>query len=71
MRGGRRLAATPLTDIRGHAAASLARLPEPLRQLQEPYDYPVEIASALQELAQQVDLVQASHAGNKVSKPEK
>ncbi len=62
MRGGRRLAATPLADIRSHAAASLARLPEPLRQLQEPYEYPVEIASALHELARQVDLDEASRA---------
>jgi nicotinate phosphoribosyltransferase len=72
MRGGRRLAATPLADIRSHAAASLARLPEPLRQLHEPYEYPVEIADALHELARQVDLGQASHAlGDKVSKQEK
>ena len=71
MRGGQRLSAPTLADIRSRAAASLARLPEPLRQLQEPYDYPVEIATALHELAKQVDLGQASHAGNKVSKPEK
>ena len=55
MRGGQRLAATTLTDIRRHAAANLARLPEPLRQLQEPHVYPVEIASALHKLAEQVD----------------
>lgn len=56
MRGGKRLAAaTPLADIRSHAAASLARLPEPLRQLKEPFDFRVEISSALHELAQQVD----------------
>ena len=56
MRGGRRLAAaSPLADIRRHAAASLARLPEPLRRLQEPGEYRVEIARALQELAEQVD----------------
>ena len=72
MRGGRRLAATPLEDIRSHAAANLARLPEPLRQLQEPYDYRVEIRRALHELARQVDLAQASHTpGNKVSEPNK
>ncbi|MCR4304440.1 MAG: nicotinate phosphoribosyltransferase, partial [Gallionella sp.] len=57
MRGGKRLpAAATLADIRSHAAANLARLPEALRQLQEPYDYQVEIAPALRELAQQVDL---------------
>lgn len=68
MRGGHRVVPAPtLADIRRHAAASLARLPEPLCQLQEPYVYPVEIASALRELAQQVDLGQAPRApGNKV-----
>ena len=56
MRGGKRLsAAAPLADIRSHAAANLARLPEALRQLQEPYAYRVEIARALHELAEQVD----------------
>lgn len=56
MRAGKRLAAAAsLADIRSHAAANLALLPEPLRQLKEPYDYRVEIASALHELAQQVD----------------
>lgn len=56
MRGGRRLAAAAtLNDIRSRAAASLARLPEPLCQLQENYAYRVEIAGALHELAGQVD----------------
>ena len=55
MRGGQRLAATTLADIRSHAAANLARLPEPLRRLQEPCEYPVEIAAALHKLAEQVD----------------
>jgi nicotinate phosphoribosyltransferase len=56
MRGGQRLAtAATLADIRSHAAVNLARLPEALRELQEPYDYRVEIASALRELAEQVD----------------
>jgi nicotinate phosphoribosyltransferase len=69
MRGGRRLPSTPLADIRSHAAASLARLPEPLRQLREPYAYPVEIASALRELARQVDLRASPGArGNKTGK---
>ena len=55
MRGGRRLAQAPsLPDIRRHAAANLARLPEPLRRL-EAFDYPVEIAPALYELAAEVD----------------
>jgi nicotinate phosphoribosyltransferase len=56
MRGGQRLAAAAtLADIRSQAAANLARLPEPLRQLQEPYVYRVEISRALHELAEQVD----------------
>ena len=55
MRGGRRLTqASSLPDIRRHAAANLSRLPEPLRRL-EAYDYPVEIAPALHELAAEVD----------------
>ena len=55
MRAGRRLAATTLAESRNHAAGNLARLPEPLRQLQEPYVYQVEIAAALRRLAGQVD----------------
>ncbi len=55
MRGGRRLAQAPsLPDIRRHAAANLARLPEPLRRL-EAFDYPVEIAPPLHQLAAAVD----------------
>ena len=55
MRGGRRLAPAPtLPDIRRHAAANLARLPEPLRRL-EAFDYPVELSPALHELAAEVD----------------
>ncbi|HWR77678.1 MAG TPA: nicotinate phosphoribosyltransferase [Thiobacillus sp.] len=55
MRGGRPLAPPPaLQDVRRHAAESLGGLPEPLRRL-EAFDYRVEIASALHELAAQVD----------------
>ncbi|HMA11364.1 MAG TPA: nicotinate phosphoribosyltransferase, partial [Steroidobacteraceae bacterium] len=55
MRGGRRVEAAPaLPDVRRVAARNLARLPEPLRRL-EVFDYPVEIAPALHELAEQVD----------------
>lgn len=55
MRGGRRLAPSPdLAAVRRHAADNLARLPEPLRRL-DAFDYPVEIAPALRELAAQVD----------------
>jgi nicotinate phosphoribosyltransferase len=56
MRCGKRIPeAVPLADIRSRAAANLARLPEPLRQLREPYAYSVEISGALHELAAQVD----------------
>jgi nicotinate phosphoribosyltransferase len=55
MRDGRRLATEPaLPDVRRHAAKNLARLPEPLRRLEE-YDYRVEIAPAVRELAAEVD----------------
>lgn len=59
MRAGRRLApAEPLADLRRHAAAELARLPEPLRTLDPLPDaaaYRVDIASGLQALARQLD----------------
>jgi nicotinate phosphoribosyltransferase len=57
MRGGRRLAPpVPLDASRALAAAELARLPEPLRQLQDsPIPYRVEIAPALKELAEALD----------------
>ena len=55
MRGGRRLAPPPaLAEVRRHAARSLARLPEPLRRLEE-FTYQVEISPALHELAAQID----------------
>ncbi len=54
MRGGKRVAAAPtLTEIRARAAADLARLPEPLKQLREGASYPVEVADALKTLAAQ------------------
>jgi len=56
MRGGQRIStAATLVDIRSHAAANLARLPEPLRQLKELYNYKVEISSVLHVLAAKVD----------------
>jgi len=55
MRDGRRVAPAPsLAEVRRHAAENLARLPEPLRCL-EAFEYPVEIAPALHELAAEVD----------------
>jgi nicotinate phosphoribosyltransferase len=62
MHGGRRLEeGATLADIRSHAAANLARLPEPLRKLQEPCAYQVEISGALHELAEQVDRASSNH----------
>jgi nicotinate phosphoribosyltransferase len=56
MRGGRRLQTSPtLQAIRYHASENLSRLPGPLRRLQESFEYRVEIAPALHELAAQVD----------------
>jgi nicotinate phosphoribosyltransferase len=56
MRGGERVAPAPtLTQIRERAARDLARLPEPLRQLQDGAVYPVAVADALKALAAQAD----------------
>ena len=56
MRGRMRLApAATLVHIRNHAAIHLAPLPEPLCQLQEPYEYRVEISGELRELARRLD----------------
>ena len=57
MRNGRRLAAPePLSALRGHAARELERLPEHLKQLTPiAARYPVEITTALRELAAAVD----------------
>lgn len=56
MRGGKRVAPAPtLAQIRARAAADLARLPEPLRQLQQGVDYPVAVSDALKALAVEAD----------------
>jgi nicotinate phosphoribosyltransferase len=56
MRGGKRVGATPtLADIRARAVRDLARLPEPLRQLQQGVDYPVAVGEALKALAVEAD----------------
>lgn len=56
MRAGKRLGPpAPLSELRTRTAAELARLPEPLRQLQEGAAYPVRIAQVLQDLAAAVD----------------
>jgi len=56
MRGGRRLAPAPsLDEIRARAARDLARLPEPLRRLEQGVTYPVQVADALVKLADEAD----------------
>ncbi len=56
MRGGKRLAPAPsFDDIRARAARDLARLPEPLRQLEQGVTYPVQVAEALKALAKEAD----------------
>ena len=55
VRGGKRVGDLPnLTEARTHAAASLARLPEPLRRL-DPFDVPVEISRGIRQLASRLD----------------
>ena len=56
MRGGKRLAPAPsLDEIRARAARDLARLPEPLRRLEQGVTYPVQVAEALVKLAEEAD----------------
>jgi nicotinate phosphoribosyltransferase len=56
MRGGKRIAPSPtLAQIRERAARDLARLPEPLRQLNEGASYPVMVAEELKALAAQAE----------------
>jgi nicotinate phosphoribosyltransferase len=56
MRGGRRLAPPrPLAEIRAHALAQLACLPDAMRSLRGPGTYAVEVSSRLRELAAAVD----------------
>jgi nicotinate phosphoribosyltransferase len=56
MRSGRRLALrVPLRELRAHAQAELARLPERLSSLDPSPAYPVTVSAALHSLARQVD----------------
>jgi nicotinate phosphoribosyltransferase len=56
MKDGRRIGPKPsLAEIRARAAQELARLPQPLRDLEEGATYPVEVADALVRLAAEVD----------------
>ena len=56
MRNGKRLAAAAsLDDIRAHSKRAFERLPEPLRRLEPGAAYPVDVAKALRDLAEEVD----------------
>ena len=56
MRGGRRVAPPPsFAEIRARSAHELKRLPEPLRRLEPGTQYPVVVADALVQLAEDVD----------------
>jgi len=56
MRAGRRIAPSPsLAEARKRAAVEMARLPEPLRRLEEVPPYRVKISDALKRLAADVD----------------
>ena len=55
MRQGRRVGPAPaIAELRARAAEDLARLPEPLRQLQAAA-YPVAVSPGLRSLADEVD----------------
>jgi nicotinate phosphoribosyltransferase len=57
MRNGKRMSGLPgLTEARSHAAASLARLPKPLRQLEVDH-IPVQISDGIRHLAAEMDRV--------------
>ena len=63
MRCGRRLASPPtLADIRQTAAHGLARLPEPLRRLNDGTTFPVTVAPGLVALVEEVDRLCATMA---------
>jgi nicotinate phosphoribosyltransferase len=56
MKDGRRIGPKPtLAEIRARAAHELARLPQPLHDLEQAAPYPVEVADALVRLAAEVD----------------
>jgi nicotinate phosphoribosyltransferase len=55
MRGGRRVGTATLVESRARAARELARLPPELRALEPERTYPVEVAPALRNAAEEVD----------------
>jgi nicotinate phosphoribosyltransferase len=56
LRGGKRVVGLPgVVEARQHAAASLARLPDPLRRLERGY-VPVEISRGIRALAHEMDV---------------
>ncbi len=63
MIGGRRVGARrSLLEVRAHAARELGRLPPALRHVDATAAYPVQVASPLLRLAEEVDLRLAQHA---------
>jgi len=65
MKDGRRVGPKPsLADMRARAAHELARLPQPLRDLDEGATYQVEVADALVRLAAEVDKRIAQREGS-------
>ncbi|MDH3695030.1 MAG: nicotinate phosphoribosyltransferase, partial [Gammaproteobacteria bacterium] len=56
MRNGRRLeSAESLQSIREHVAAQFDQLPDPIKSINQPADYPVQVSPALRQLADEVD----------------
>jgi nicotinate phosphoribosyltransferase len=56
MQNGKRVGPSPsLDDIRRHSKREFERLPEPFRRLDPSASYPVEVAQALRDLADEVD----------------
>src|SRR5579884_1266105 len=56
MRGGKRVTPAPsFTEIRKRVTDQIARLPEPMKRLEEAPPYPVRLSAALQQLAREVD----------------
>jgi nicotinate phosphoribosyltransferase len=63
MRGGKRIATRlPLAAVRERTAASLAQLPEPLRQLETAPAFVVQVAACVRRLAEEVDAYEVAQS---------
>jgi nicotinate phosphoribosyltransferase len=63
MRAGKRIAARlPLAAVRERTTASLAQLPEPLRQLETAPAFVVQVAACVRRLAEEVDAYEAAQS---------